>query len=72
MARANTLLAEWDQIEERSQREGWRVIPDIKKKAEQLITTRDAIKLNVEATERLLKEFEDRVVKAEEQSSGLQ
>jgi hypothetical protein len=42
-----------------------------KKKAEQLITTRDAIKLNVEATERLLKEFEDRVVKAEEQSSGL-
>jgi hypothetical protein len=71
LAQTNALLAEWDKIEEKGQREGWRINPDTKKKAEQLITTRDAIKLNVEATERLLKEFEDRVVKAEEQSSGL-
>jgi hypothetical protein len=71
LAQTNALLAEWDKIEEKGQREGWHLSPDTKKKAEQLITTRDALKLNVEATERLLKEFEDRVVKAEEQSSGL-
>jgi hypothetical protein len=71
LAQVNALLAEWAKIEEKGQREGWVIGFDTKKKAEQLITTRDALKLNVEATERLLKEFEDRVVKAEEQSSGL-
>ena len=59
-----------NQIEEKSKKDGRHPDPDLKSKAEHVRTTRDALKLNVEATERLLKEFEDRVVKAEEQSSG--
>lgn len=71
LAQADALLAEWGHIEENGKKDGWHPHPDSIRKAEHLKTTRDAIKLNVEATERLLKEFEDRVVKAEERSSGL-
>jgi hypothetical protein len=70
LAQVDALLAEWDHIEVNGKKDGRHLDPDSKRKAEHLRTTRDAIKLNVEATERLLKEFEDRVVKAEEQSSG--
>ena len=70
LAQADAHLALLNQIEEKSKKDGRHPDPDLKSKAEHVRTTRDALKLNVEATERLLKEFEDRVVKAEEQSSG--
>ncbi|KAF3001274.1 hypothetical protein E8E13_004075 [Curvularia kusanoi] len=68
LAHIDAVLAQFERMKARGQVEG-NQHSLVHKKAKELQTTREQVKLNVEATERVLKEFEDRVFKAEEQNS---